>query len=240
VRIFSTDSPKAIKANAFGYINAIHYLAPFTLGGVGDMCPKASDGCRALCLGWFSGQASMVKDLEQDSNSVRASRVAKTRAFMRDREAYMSLVAREIDKLRAKASRDGRKLCVRMNGSSDIAWEGIRPKCFGGKNVFELFADVQFVDYTKIAARFARKLPGNYRLTFSRSEANEAECVPLLVRGVNVAVVFAGDKPDKWNGFVVIDGDRHDLRHLDPNGVVVGLTPKGRRAAKDTSGFVVR
>lgn len=241
MRIFSTDSPKAIKANAFGYINAIHYLAPMTIAGAGNVCGNESAGCAALCLGWFSGQASMVRDLDHDSNSTRASRVAKTRAFMHDRVNYLRAMVREIDKLARKAQRDGRKLCVRLNGSSDIAWEAIRfPAASGGKNLFELFPCVAFVDYTKNPRRFARKLPANYRLTFSRSETNEAECIPLLVAGHNVAIVFAGEKPAKWNGFVVIDGDRHDLRHLDPNGVVVALTPKGRRAKNDTSGFVVR
>ena len=36
----------------------------------------------------------------------------------------------------------------------------------------------------------------------------------------------------------VIDGDKTDLRFLDPKGVVVGLYAKGP-AKKDTSGFVI-
>lgn len=35
-------------------------------------------------------------------------------------------------------------------------------------------------------------------------------------------------------------GTVRDLRHLDPRGAIVGLTPKGRKAKRDTSGFVVR
>jgi hypothetical protein len=38
----------------------------------------------------------------------------------------------------------------------------------------------------------------------------------------------------------VIDGDEHDLRHLDGRGVVIGLSPKGPRAKHDKSGFVIR
>jgi hypothetical protein len=83
-----------------------------------------------------------------------------------------------------------------------------------------------------------RELPHNYHLTFSRSETNEAECMDLLADGFNVAAVFR-KVPRKWRGFTVIDGDIHDLRHLDPKGVVVGLTPKGRKAKADTSGFVI-
>jgi len=62
----------------------------------------------------------------------------------------------------------------------------------------------------------------------------------ILQAGGNVAVVFANGLPDRWNGFPVINGDLHDLRHLDPRGVVVGLSPKGPKAKRDMSGFVIR
>jgi hypothetical protein len=237
-RIFSIDSAKAIKAQEYGYLNAIHYLAPHDLSGF-QLCPHASAGCLALCLGWESGQASMVKH-DSDINSVRQSRIDKARRFMRDRVNYMKDVVRSIELVCARAKRMGFKPCVRMNGASDIAWEGIR---YNGKTVFELFPDVAFVDYTKNAKRFDRALPPNYHLTFSRSETNEAQCLELLARGINVAAVFAGDKPATWNGFRVIDGDQHDLRQLDPRGAigcVIALSPKGNKAKRDTSGFVIR
>lgn len=243
-RIFSTDSPKAIKAESHGYLNAIHYMAPHRMAGVGNLCANASPACIALCLGKTSGQAGIVKDLESNDaqgNACRQSRIDKARRFMRDRAAYMRDVVRSIELAQGKAKRLGKRLCVRMNGSTDIAWEGV--KTDNGQNLFDRFADVQFVDYTKIASRFARKLPANYHLTLSRSETNEKECIDALARGVNVAIVFAAARPAQWNGFDTIDGDQHDLRHLDPRGargVVVALTPKGRAAKRDTSGFIVR
>ena len=251
-RIFSIDSAKAIKAQEYGYLNAIHYLAPHDLSGF-QLCPHASAGCLALCLGWESGQAGMVKH-DADMNSVRLSRIAKARRFMRERPAYMRDVVRSIELVCARAKRMGFKPCVRMNGSSDIAWEGIRinvgmiaahPKLapYLGMNLFEIFPDVAFVDYTKNPKRFDRTLPANYHLTFSRAEDNETTARQLLFRGINVAIVFAGDKPVTWCGFSVIDGDKHDLRQLDPRGsrgFVIGLSPKGRKAKRDTSGFVVR
>ena len=237
-KIFSTDSPKAIKADAFGYVNAIHYMAPHTKGGVGNLCSHASPACIALCLGHYSGQASMVADLERDDNSVRKSRRDKAVRFMRDRSNYLRDMVRSIESEIRHAARVGKKLCVRLNGSTDIAWEGVR---LDGRTIFELFPLVQFVDYTKNPRRFDRALPANYHLTFSRSETNEAECAQLLARGHNVAVVFGAGKPRTFLGALVIDGDEHDLRHLDPRGgFVIGLTPKGRKAKKDTSGFVVR
>ena len=66
-RFFSLDSAKAIKAREYGYLNAINYMAPASTAGVGNLCPHASAGCLALCLGWYSGQAGMVKDQENDT-----------------------------------------------------------------------------------------------------------------------------------------------------------------------------
>lgn len=238
-RIFSIDSAKAVKAQDYGYLNAIHYMAPATLAGVGDLCPFRSPSCTAACLGWTSGQAGMVKS-DDVINSVRQSRIDKARRFMRDRAAYMQDVMRSINKAQDQAYRMGMALCVRMNGSTDISWEGIKVV---NETLFEIFPEVQFVDYTKSKRRAIAHakglLPRNYHLTFSRSETNEADCLEVLAAGGNVAVVF--DKlPETWHGYRVIDGDKHDLRHLDPKGVVVGLTPKGRKAKKDTTGFVVR
>lgn len=246
-KIFSTDSPKAIKADKYGYLNAIQYMAPHKLGGVGNLCPHASAGCMALCLGEHSGQAGMVSH-DSDMNATRLSRRAKAKRFMTQRADYMSDIVRSIDAERRKAKRIRRKLCVRLNGSTDIAWESMAAfrdgKAF--RSLMLAYADLQFVDYTKNARRFDRPLPPNYHLTFSRSETNESECVALLNRGFNVAVVFAGKRPKEWKGFKTIDGDKHDLRHLDKRakpgmpGCVVALTPKGRKAKKDVSGFVVR
>jgi hypothetical protein len=231
-----TSSPKAVKALDYGYRNAIHYLIPAGQFGLPNLCPKASAGCKALCLGLYSGQAGLLK-AGHALNGVRRSRIAKTREFMINRQAYLAVIVAQIERQKRLAARDGMKLCVRLNGSTDIAWEGIRLPC--GRNLFERFPDVAFVDYTKIMSRFARKLPSNYHLTFSRAENNETECLELLARGINVAVVFA-DKPATWRGFECIDGDEHDLRNLDKKGVVVALSTKGSKAKRDQSGFVVR
>jgi len=82
------------------------------------------------------------------------------------------------------------------------------------------------------------KLPSNYHLTFSKSENNWDKCLDVLNNGGNIAAVF--DKvPDTYLGYQVIDGDKSDLRFLDPKNVIVGLKAKGK-ARKDTSGFVIK
>lgn len=253
-RLFSTDSAKAAKASGFGYLNAIHYMAPATLGGAGNMCSHFTLACFYNCLGWQSGQASMVKDLDAGMNNVRESRKLKSQLFMKDRAEYMNRLARDIVALDRKARRDGLELCVRLNGSSDLRFERIRfviddktakalrlPNIAGQKmTLLAMFPAIQFVDYTKNPNRLDNA-PGNLSLTLSYSVENDADCVKALLGGHNVAIIFDGGLPKSFAGFPVINGDLHDLRHLDPRGGhIVGLTPKGRRAKKDTTGFIVR
>ena len=242
-RIFSIDSAKAIKAQQYGYLNAIHYIAPATMSGY-NLCSHASASCVAACLGWTSGQAGIVSDLlshDTQGNNTRKSRIEKAKRFMTDRKAYMRDVVKSIKQVITQAHKEGLIPCIRLNGSSDIAWEGIACEIDGipYRNLMEGFPGVQFVDYTKNHMRLKRKLPANYHLTLSRHETNEALALEAISNGHNVAIVF-DSLPESYKGFTVIDGDKHDLRHLDPQGVIVGLSPKGRLAKKDTSGFVVR
>jgi hypothetical protein len=254
-RIFSTDSAKAAKANGFGFLNAIHYMAPADTGGAGNLCPNASEPCKAICLGKYSGQAAIVADLERGTNPTRESRIGKARLFMSARQHYLNLMAREILAIERKTAREDLAPIIRLNGSTDIPFERVRftidartaaALAKAGRwqpglpvTLLELFADLQFVDYTKSPQRLARK-PANLDLTLSYSVTNDTACLDALATGHNVAMIFAGGLPETFAGFPVIDGDIHDLRHLDPKGgFIVGLSPKGGKAKRDTSGFVV-
>ena len=230
-RFFSTDSAKAIKADKYGYLNGINYMAPHDTGGAGNLCPHSTAGCRALCLGMYSGQAAMVTDLEHGTNAVRESRVRKAQYFMSDRKAFMAEMTWHIQKLAEQAKRKGKTLAIRPNGSTDINFAGIARD----------FPETQFIDYTKSLQRVLdKKRPSNYHLTFSLSETNQAEALQALAAGFNVAVVFGHGQPKRFLGHDVIDGTLHDLRHLDPSPCIVGLDPKGSKAKADRSGFVVR
>ena len=50
--------------------------------------------------------------------------------------------------------------------------------------------------------------------------------------------MFRNKLPKTFKGLPVIDGDKDDLRFLDPQGVIVGLIAKGK-AKQDKSGFVI-
>tara|TARA_R100001086_G_scaffold245088_1_gene175566 strand:- start:15 stop:767 length:753 start_codon:yes stop_codon:yes gene_type:complete len=238
-RFFSTDSAKAIKADKYGYMNGINYMAPHTTAGFGNMCSHSSPGCRSLCLGMYSGQASFVKDLENGTNNVRDSRKRKVEYFMTDRDSFMSEMTNAIKALARMAKNKNKKLAIRPNGSTDIRFERI--KTDNGQTLPERFPNLQFIDYTKNLKRLLDPtIPSNYSLTFSLSEINRKEAKEALKNGFNVAVVFGHGLPRHYLGHRVIDGNMHDLRHLDPSPVIVGLDPRGAKAKKDKTGFVIR
>lgn len=151
----------------------------------------------------------------------------------------MKLLFKEIEESIALAKKEKKKLAIRLNVISDIAWEKIK---VNGKNVFQTFPKVQFYDYTKSPARMsaflAGEMPKNYQLTFSRSESNQKIVESIVASGGNVAAVFRGALPKTYLGKKVIDGDKSDLRFQDKRGVIVGLVEKGM-AKRDKSGFVL-
>ena len=242
-KMFSVDNPKAIMAIKYGHLNAINYMAPDESASTEDLkfslCSHASPGCIALCLGKYSGQAAIVADLENGINATRASRIAKAQWFMTDRRAFMAEMTHHVELLIPRAQRLKLILVIRPNGSTDVGFEYVRTD--NGQSLPIRFPTTQFVDYTKNLKRLlSLARPANYHLTFSLSETNRGDALAALAAGFNVAVVFGDGMPDKYFGHDVIDGTQHDLRHLDPSPVIVGLDPKGAKAKHDTTGFVVR
>ncbi len=214
-KILTTNNAKTIKGLSLGYTTYILYLAPHRQNSQNkNICPMASAGCIAACL-FASGHGSM--------SGVQKGRINKTEFFLTDREAFLKALYIEIAQIQLKHELEGNKFAIRLNGTSDISWETFKIK--DNKNIFELFPNVNFYDYTKNYLRFKKPLPANYSLLFSRSETNEEIAIDLLKQGVNVAIVF--DKlPNEYKGFKVINGDETDLRFKDEKGVVVGLKYK--------------
>lgn len=233
--LLTTKNKKLLKGENFGYKTYGLSLSPFTQNSKGkNVCPMASSGCASACL-FTSGHGSM--------STVKKGRINKTEFFLTDREKFLNKLYVEIATIEFKHGIEGTKFAIRLNVTSDISWEKFKIK--DGKNIFELFPNVQFYDYTKNHLRFKNELPANYHLTFSRSETNHDMAMALIAKGVNVAMVF--DKvPANFEGYNVIDGDKSDLRFLDDKKVIVGLkykklTGKGadNKAAFD-SGFAIR
>jgi hypothetical protein len=171
-------------------------------------------------------------------NSVQEARARKTEWFAKDREGFMRQLVKDVRGFVAYCKKRGIQPCVRLNGTSDIRWELIPVE--GYSNIMEAFPQVQWYDYTKIANR--KGVPSNYSLTWSYSGAKAsyaAQMEKAVANGMNVAVVFRfkASIPSKFMGLPTVDGDKDDLRFLDPKGVAVALYAKGS-AIKDQSGFV--
>ncbi len=210
----------------------ILYLSPANMvfdfmNKKGTLCPMASKGCAAACLN-TAGRGRF--------DSIQNARLRKTLYFFYFKNEFLKHLDREIMKLQKKAYKDGVKLAIRLNGTTDIPWFSYRDS--NNLNIFERFKTVQFYDYTKVPKYLkASQNETNWYVTFSASENNDAQVLKALKDGHNVAVVF-NEIPDSWKGFKTIDGDGHDLRFLDQRGgLVVALKAKGE-AKKDTSGFV--
>lgn len=238
MKLLGTSSAKTVKGESLSYLTGILYLSPSTLSGVGNVCPWAGT-CKEACLN-SAGRGAF--------NSVQAARVKKTRFFFANRDAFMEQLFQDCKALIAKAKRLSMLPCIRLNGTSDLAFHRLVVPS-QGKTLMELFPDVPFYDYSKSVKKAldnAKGLhPANYRVTFSRdSAANEAECEQVLRAGGNVSVVFRDTLPAVWKHRPVLDGDTTDLRFLDRraragrSGYVVGLKAKGK-AKRDKSGFVV-
>ena len=224
--LLTRQNAKTSKGEKKGYITGILYLKPAESGGYKNVCPQASEGCKAACLN-TAGRGIF--------NQVQNGRQRKTDLLFNNPEFFFGELARDIDRLVNYAKKKGMTPAVRINGTSDM------PSI--ARRMAKLFPNVQFYDYTKLAKPYTRVLP-NYHITFSRSETNLKECLDALENGVNVAVVFRKDLPKTWLGYRVINGDETDLRFLDGKakngkGLVIGLKAKGK-AKKDTSGFVVK
>lgn len=232
--LLSTNNAKTIKGEKMGYTTYIMYLAPFTQNSKGiNLCSHASKGCAKACL--FSSGAARF-------NRVQQGKINKTEYFIHDRKSFLNQLYNEIKAIEKKheiidgleaLNRKGEVLryknfAIRLNGTSDIRFEKFKIK--DGKNIFELFPNVQFYDYTKNPFRYNADLPSNLHLTFSRSETNDKESFELLKKGHNVAMVFGvkneSELPKTYKGYKVINGDLSDLRFLDEQNVIIALKYK--------------
>ena len=216
MKLLTTNNAKTIKGEKQNYKTYILYMAPaFQNDKNINLCSHASKGCLDACL-FKSGFGGIY-------TSVQQARIAKSNYFLNDRVNFLLQLKKEIQNA-IKNKKEGEKICFRLNGTTDINFEKF--KIEDNKNIFELFPDAQFYDYTKNYVRLEKRtLPKNYHITFSRSETNEEKAIEMLNLGYNIAAVFE-KLPSTYKGFKVVNGDENDLRFLDEKNVIVGLKYK--------------
>jgi hypothetical protein len=237
--LLTLGDAKTSKGEKLGYKTAILYMSPHKQNSTGkNLCAFATVGCAAACL-FTAGRGKF--------SNVKLARIKKADYFLSDQKSFLVSL---IDQITSLSKKYPKNLVIRLNGTTDIPFEELRINDY---NIFELFPDIQFYDYTKNPRRFYSNRWSNYHLTFSRAESdNNKQWSKVVLRdGFNVAIVFEkelhakltackGQKiqvGDEW--FKVVNGDESDLRFLDDENVVVALKAKGD-ANKDSSGFVVR
>ena len=226
-------NPKLVKGDKLSdkYLSAIMHLSPINT----RICPYQDIAkCKEACLN-TAGRGGIFKKGET-TNVIQEARKRKTDLFLNDRDTFMSLLVKDIQAFVRKCERLGKKPCIRLNGTSDIQWELIPIENYA--NIFDMFSDVQFYDYTKIPTRKVSSIK-NYHLTWSYSEANDKYARLFEQVPYNKAVVFHGGLPRLFKGMKVIDGDTTDMRFLDKANRVIGLKAKGK-ARQDKSGFVIQ
>jgi hypothetical protein len=222
---FLSVNPKTEKSEIQTYI--LH-LAPSDTSGV-NVCAGAGN-CKKICL-HFAGNPVYMK-------GKGACRIRKTLAYDGDPHNFMELLVVSILVKRFQLDL-AEAMAVRLNGTSDIAWENVdfnvSPELarfcaikfgvslhIGLQNIFELFNSldlkIKFYDYTKIKRNWAYCAMLGYHLTFSYDGADNTSnlkiCRDALANGVNVAAAFnikkGKDLPDYVNASAIF-GDNPDF-----------------------------
>jgi len=185
----------------------ILYLQPADKVATKSLCVFAdSAGCKKPCL-ISSGQLGM---------SVGQNAATKRTILMLLRpEWFNDQLLLEIDRAESKALRDNIPALFRLNGTSDIDFDGIikqRPASM-------------FYDYTKVLGRVRKNKLANYDLTFSGSmysDQSRAALKKAVKRDYRIAIAVntKGIKRDPLQvPTSFMSFDKTDLRHLDKAGI---------------------
>lgn len=208
------------------------YLQPVKLDNF-VTCPMC-EHCKQNCL-VGSGRDKCYTNAKE--NPLRRAKRIRTELFYYNRDLFMRLLCAELDKAIKKANKLGLKLIARLNGTSDISPLAFRAN---GKNILEMYPDIQFVEYTKVAKYLdlMERYP-NLDYTFSYDGYND-DAFRVAITKTRVAVVFHKELPKFFCGIPVINGDESDLRCEEPKNVIVGLHYKPTRNSDISSKFIIK
>ena len=207
----------------YSYNNGVEtycvYLAPADMSGH-NVCPN-SKWCKAFCLNSSGHNKADILAHGEKFSKINMARIKKTKLFYENRDLFMRIMIAEIKKHQAHAKKNGLDFAIRINGTSDLSPEIFK---LNGKNILEMFPEIQFYDYTKVANRIRlMDKYDNYDITLSFNGHNWNDCETFLQNGGKAAVVFEGELPKTFHGYEVIDANGYDMRYLDPKGTIMGL-----------------
>lgn len=169
-------------------------LLPSKQSGL-NLCMCASKACAATCLHTSGNIGALV--------GKTVGRLRKSWFFVMEREKALEQIVDQIAAKKSQIDQQNKKspdkfiqLVIRLNGTQDIIWRNIRNS--QGENIFDIFPDVIFYDYTKIPSEmeaFANgEMPPNYHLTLSYGGNFTSNMAKTLGGGKNLAVAFGPGK----------------------------------------------
>lgn len=209
--LLTRDTAKTVKAIGTQYLNAVMFLEPG-----GWRCPSATAECLRHCL-------RTAGRLRFDGAAVARRR--RTILYRAAPEIFMEMLYEELRDLERYCEKRGLFPAVRLNGLSDLDWT----------QVYRDFPRIQFYEYTKRPDLIRRYMDGDFpvnvhfTLSWTGNSSNggnatlchQFQLYNTLAHG-SVAQVVDGGIP-----FGYVNGDKNDLRFLDPPGSMVYLSPKG-------------
>jgi hypothetical protein len=233
LKYLTVANPKTTKGLGYGYVTAILHLAPANYGGY-TTCHRFKQ-CATSCL-YHQGRGRFT--------TTQNARIRKTKELFETPNTFFMGLHSDISGLQYRLrGRDNPKLCVRLNGTSDILWEDMKVTPYEGRTIFDEFPHVEFYDYTKYkwGTRTAwNDMPMNYHLTYSYdgTEEDVANAMEVLENGWNVNVIhtetsynnnlarISKGQKHAW-GYPMFDNELNDLRFLDAKPMVLIGKEKG-------------
>lgn len=244
--LLGTHIYKAELGRKRGALNAVQYCAPHLDSRIHghNGCPFASPGCIGTCIKTTGHNVTALAD---------RARIKRSARWFLDPQRTLQDLDREVDALEKRAAKQDLHPTVRLAGTDDRRYwamvEGWQDR------------PTQFYDYTKrpLTPAHLRAFREGWHVTYSLSENARSmrHSQQWAERGVNTAIVVGGPigststvskkvaaelvRRGEFAGRPTIDGDRDDLRWMDPAvGGWVVLSAKGSKVKHDESGFVVR
>jgi hypothetical protein len=157
--------------------------------------------------------------------------LARSALYSKSQEKFWSLAEHEIRLHNRRVRAQGKTLVVRLDGTSQINIEEQAPW------ILDMHPDVIFQDYLKGPYKTGWTRANRYVVSSGTERDTE---VTIRNRGnvvFPVNVPKDAPLPKTFMGRPVVDGDKHDLRFLDPQrSRAVLVRMKGNN--KDTHGFI--
>jgi len=154
------------------------------------LSPDLESGIQTCPLSTYCAKVCLTHTGRMQSNQAQHARIRRTLYWWLFPEEFLNSLSAEMHFLRGEAQRAGLAPALRLNITSDIAWEQAPS--------LQAETGITFYDYTKLPWAARNPRPPDWHLLFSLSEAQGSlkRAFEWLDRGGNVAVVIGQEIPE--------------------------------------------